>query len=149
MTDMIQPGAAAIVELTDRIRVLTICENESDRDLLKNVFRKAGLTSESTSSLTAGCESAKSGRFEVVFCSPFLQDGSWKRLIDVADHYGLSFEVILLAQTFDLSQWAEALQVGAFDVLDVVCDLPKAAEAAKRAFGTAYLKRFRSCPEQV
>jgi len=85
----------------------------------------------------------------VVFCSPFLPDGSWKRLIDVANHFGLNFEVILVARTFDLSQWAEALQVGAFDVLDVLCDLPKAAEAAKRAFGTAYLKRFRSCPEQV
>ncbi len=80
---------------------------------------------------------------------PDQKDGSWKRLIDVANHYGLSFEVILLARTFDLSQWAEALQVGAFDVLDVVCDLSKAAEAQEQASGRDYLKRFRPCSEQV
>ncbi|MBZ5562018.1 MAG: hypothetical protein LAP13_06320 [Acidobacteriia bacterium] len=149
MTDMTQPGADVIVELSERIRILTICEKESETDLLKSVFEKAGLTSESTNNLTVGCESVRSGRFDVVFCSPLLQDGSWKHLIDVANHYGLSFEVILLARTFDLSQWAEALQVGAFDVLDVLSDLPKAAEAAEQAFGRAYLKRFRSCSEQV
>jgi hypothetical protein len=43
----------------------------------------------------------------------------------------------------------QELQVGAFDVLDVLCDLPKAAEAARRALGTAYLKRFRRPPEAV
>jgi DNA-binding NtrC family response regulator len=149
MTDMTRPGAAVIVELPDRIRVLTICEKESETKLLKRVFEKAGLTSESTNNLTEGCESLRSSRFDVVFCSPLLQDGSWMRLIDVANHYGLSFEVILLARTFNLNQWAEALQVGAFDVLDVVCDLPKAAEAAEQASGRAYLKRFRSCSEQA
>ncbi len=63
--------------------------------------------------------------------------------MDVAQHYDLSFELVLLARSFNLNQWTEALQDGAFDVLDVVCDLPKAAEAAKRAFGAAYLRRFR------
>jgi len=69
-------------------------------------------------------------------------------LIDAENHHGLSYEVILLARSFYLNQWAEALQVGAFDVLDVLCDLPKASEAAKRALGTAYLKRFHPRPEQ-
>ena len=64
-----------------------------------------------------------------------MADGSWRCLIDAANHYGLSFEVILLAQNFDLNQWVEALQVGAFDVLDVLVDPLKAAEtdATKRA----------------
>ena len=80
--------------------------------------------------------------------TPLLADGSWRRLIDAENHHGLSYEVILLARSFYLNQWAEALQVGAFDVLDVLCDLPKASEAAKRALGTAYLKRFHPRPEQ-
>jgi DNA-binding NtrC family response regulator len=103
MTDMDQPEAAVFLELSDRVRILTICEKDSDTELLKSVLGKAGLTSESANNLTAACESVKSGRFQVVFCSPFLQDGSWKRLIDVARHYGLNFEVILIARTFDLS----------------------------------------------
>ena len=141
-----QLPAGLPLKVPDGPRILIVCDHDSDTDRLKTAFRKAGLTSESAKSITTGCEAAKSGRFQVVFSTALLADGSWRRLIDVANHYSLSFEVILLARTFSLNQWAEALQVGAFDVLDVVCDLPKAAEAAKRAWGTAYLKRFRPRP---
>ncbi len=127
----------------DMPRILIVCGNDSDTERLEIVFREAGLTSESANSITAGCEAAKSGRFQVVFCPPLLADGSWRRLMDVAQDYDLSFELVLLARSFNLNQWTEALQDGAFDVLDAVGDLPKAAEAAKRAFGAAYLRRFR------
>ncbi len=149
ITDETKPHAGVTLRVPDMAQILIVCGNDSDTERLKIVLREAGLTSESANSITAGCESAKSGRFQVVFSTPLLGDGSWRRLIDVANHYGLSFEVILLARTFNLDQWAEALQVGAFDVLDVLCDLPKAAEAAKLALGTAYLKRFRARPERV
>jgi len=52
-----------------------------------------------------------------------------------------------LARTFDLSQWAEALEDGAFDVLDVVHGLPKAAQTVKGALWAAYLKGTGPCPE--
>ena len=133
----------------EEARILIVCDDDSITERLSIVFREAGFISECAKSITAGCESARSGRFQVVVTTPVLGDGSWRRLIDVANHCGLSFEVILLARTFDLKQWAEALQVGAFDVLEVLCDLPKAAEAAKRAIGAAYLKRFRLPPERV
>jgi DNA-binding NtrC family response regulator len=134
------------LNVPDVPRILIVCDNDSDTDRLALVFREAGLTSERTKSIKAGCESAKSGRFQVVFSTPLLGDGSWKCLIDVAQLYDLSFEVVLLARTFNLNQWTEALQDGAFDVLDVLDDLPKAAEAAKRALGAAYLRRFRPRP---
>ena len=139
-----KPHAGLNLKSPDMTRVLIVSENDSDTERLKTAFREAGLASESANSITAGCEAAKSGRFQVVFSTPHLADGSWMRLIDVAQLYDLSFELVLLAQTFELTQWAEALQVGAFDVLDMLCDLPKAPEAAKRALGTAYLKRFRT-----
>lgn len=72
--------------------------------------------------------------------------GAWPNL---GSQHDLRFEIILLARTFDLNEWSEALQVGAFEVLDVLCDLPQAAEVAKRAFGTAYLKHFQPRPESV
>ncbi len=149
ITEETKPRAGLTLTVPGMARILIVSENDSDTERLKTAFREAGLTSESANSITAGCEAAKSGRFQVVFSTRLMADGSWRRLIDIANHYGLSFEVILLARSFDLSQWAEALQVGAFDVLDVLCDLPKAAEAAKRAMGTDYLKRFRPRPEQV
>ncbi len=90
--------------------------------------------------MTVGCEAAKSGQFQIDFSTPLVADVSWRRLIDVAQHYDLSFEIVFLARSFSLSQWTEALQVGAFDVMNVVCDLPKAAEAAKRALEAAHLR---------
>ena len=143
-----RPQAGLILKVPDRARILIVCDNDSDTEGLKTVLREAGLASESTNSITAGCEAAKSGKFQVVFSTPLVADGPWMRLIEVAQHYDLSFEIVLLARSFSLGQWAEALQVGAFDVLDVVCDLPKAAEAAQRAVGAAHLRRFRSRPEQ-
>ncbi len=139
--------AGLTLKVPDVPRILIVCDHDSDTVRLKTVFREAGLTSESANSITAGCESAKSGRFQVIFSTPLLGDGSWRRLIEVAQHYDLSFELVLLARNFNLNEWTEVLQDGAFDVLDVVCDLPKAAEAAKRAFGAAYLRRFRSRAE--
>ena len=132
------------VRSADTAHILIVSDNNSETNELRMLFQKVGLTSEIATSITAACESAISGRFQVIFSTPVMADGSWRRLIDIANHYGLSFEVILLARSFDFNQWGEALQVGAFDVLDVLCDLPKAAEAARRAFGADYLKRFRA-----
>jgi DNA-binding NtrC family response regulator len=147
--DQTEPDAGLPLRTPDTAHILIVSDNDSDVKELKIVFQKAGLTSESAPSITAGCASAISRRFQVIFSTPVMADGSWRRLIDVANHYGLSFEVILLARNFDFNQWGEALQMGAFDVLDVLCDLPKAAEAARRALGTDYLKRFRGRHERV
>ncbi len=60
-----------------------------------------------------------------------------------------ALRLILLARTFNLNEWAEALEVGAFEALDVLCDLPKAAEAANRALGTTSVKHVRLSQERV
>jgi DNA-binding NtrC family response regulator len=130
-------------------QILIVCDNDSDTERLKIVFRKAGLATESANSITAGCKLAQSGRFQVVFSAPLLGDGSWKRLTNIAKQHDSTFAIILLARTFNLNEWAEALEVGAFEVLDVLCDLPKAAEAAKRALGATFLKHVRLSQERV
>jgi DNA-binding NtrC family response regulator len=147
--DQTDSDAGLPLRTPDTAHILIVSDNDSDIRELKIVFEKAGLASESARSITEGCESAISRRFQVIFSPPVMADGSWRRLIDVANHYSLSLEVILLARSFDFNQWGEALQVGAFDVLDVLCDLPKAAEAAKSALGVDYLKGFRGRHERV
>ena len=114
-------------------RILIVCDDDSITERLNILFREAGFISECAKSITAGCESARSGRFQVVFTTPVLCDGSWRCLVEAAHHYDLGFEVVLLARTFDLSQWAEALEAGAFDVPDALDELPKAAGVAKLA----------------
>jgi hypothetical protein len=70
-----------------------------------------------------------------------------ERIVDIANHYNLGFVVLLLASTFDFNQCAEALEDGAFDVLDVLHELPKVAEVIKRALWAAYLKGAGPSPE--
>ena len=142
MTHETQLPGGLTMRVPDLARVLIVSDSDSDTKWLNTAFRDAGFTSESANSMAAGCALARSGRFQVVFSTPLLADGSWRRLIDVASEHNLGFEVVLLARTFTFNEWAEALQVGAFDVLDVLCDLPKAVEAARRASGSFFLKHF-------
>ena len=144
-----QPRAALTLAVPETARILIVCDNDSETERLKTAFRDAGLTSESANSMTVGCVLARSGRFQVIFSTPRLGDGSWMRLIEVARQHNLGFEVVLLARTFTFNEWAEALQIGAFDVLDVLRDLPKAAEAARRASGSFFLRHFWAPREPV
>lgn len=41
---------------------------------------------------------------------------------------------------FVSDRWAEAMKDGAFDVIDILCELPKAVQAVKSALWAAYLK---------
>lgn len=123
----------------DGSQILIVCE-DSIAEPLKAVLRKAGIAFKTANSMTAGCELARSGRFQVVVSAPLLSDGSWRRLTDIANHCDLGFEVVLLARRFDLAEWAEALKDGAFDVLDALSDVPRAAEVLKRALWAAYLR---------
>jgi DNA-binding NtrC family response regulator len=128
------------LKIPEGARILIVCDDNSDTDRLKDVLREAGFVSEWARSITEGCEAAKSGRFQVVVSTPRMRDGSWRRLLDIANHYDLGFEVVLWARSFDLLEWTEALKEGAFDVLDAVCEQPKAVETTKRALWAAYLK---------
>jgi DNA-binding NtrC family response regulator len=128
------------LKVPDGARILIVCDDDSDTDRLKNVLQAAGFVPEYTRSLTAGCAAAKSGAFQVVVSTPLLRDGSWRRLIEIANHYDLGFEVVLWARNFDLAEWMEALKDGAFDVLDAMCEPPKAVEATRRTLWAAYLK---------
>jgi DNA-binding NtrC family response regulator len=132
--------SGSALKVPDGARILIVCDDDSDTERLKTILREAGFVSEWAKSMTAGCEAAKSGRFQVIVSTPLLRDGSWKRLTDIANHYDLGFEVVLWARNFDLAEWVEALKDGAFDVLDAVCELSKTVEATKRALWAAYLK---------
>ena len=124
----------------DGARILIVCDDDSESKRLKTVLLEAGFVSECAKSITEGCEAAKSGRFQVVVSTPLLRDGSWRRLTDIANHYDLGFEVVLWAPNFDFPECAEALDEGAFDVLDAMCEQPRTVETAKCALWAAYLK---------
>jgi DNA-binding NtrC family response regulator len=133
-------GAGSTLKVPEGARFLIVSDDNSDTDRLKVILHEAGFVAEWARSITEGCEAAKSGRFQVVVSTPRMWDGSWRRLTDIANHYDLGFEVVLWARSFDLLEWTEALKEGAFDVLDAMCEQPKAVESTKRALWAAYLK---------
>jgi ActR/RegA family two-component response regulator len=65
----------------EKVRILIVSEDETIAKQLKVTFSEAGFISEYANSITAGCDSARSGRFQVVVSTPILADGSWKRLV--------------------------------------------------------------------
>jgi len=131
--------ARSIVGAPDGSHIL-IVGPDSSAEQLKSVLRERGIVVETATSMTEGCEYARSGRFQAIVSKPSLSDGSWRRLLDVAKQYDLGFEVVLMARNFDLTEWAEALDAGAFDVLDTLGELPRAAEVANGALWAACLK---------
>ena len=146
-TDKTSPSIRLQLQVPAEARILIVSDDDAITERLHLAFGEAGFISECAKSMTAGCEFARSGRFHVVVTVPVLSDGSWRRLVDIASHYDLAFVVVLVASTFDSNQWGEALEDGAFDVLDALHELPKAAETAKRALLAAYLKGARPGPE--
>lgn len=128
-------------------RILIVHEDDSVAKELELVLFHEGLELERVKTMTGGCESARSGRFQVVVSAPALRDGTWKRLADIDSHYRPGFVIILVATNFDLNEWGEALEEGAFDVLDALHELPKAGEVARRALWAAYLKGAGPRPE--
>ncbi len=124
----------------DAVRILIVCDDAVERKRLTVLLSEAGFASDCAETLTAGCSAAKSGQYQLVVSIPQLKDGSWRRLADMASHYDLRFEVVLWARNFDLRDWTEALDNGAFDVLDAVYEQHRILEATKCALWAAYLK---------
>jgi DNA-binding NtrC family response regulator len=138
---------SSITTVSEKPRILIVCDDDVLTERLSTFFRRAGIALECVGSMTAGCACARSGRFQVVFTVPVLADGSWRRLAEIASQYDLSFVVVLVASNFDFNDYAQALHDGAFDVLDALHELPKAAQAAKAGFWAAYLKGAGHSPD--
>jgi PleD family two-component response regulator len=140
-------GASASLPDSANAPILVVTDDDAiARDLERNLLG-AGLSFERVASMAAGCESARSRRFQVVVTTAVLPDGTWKRLTDLASHHSPSFVVIVLADASDLKRWAGALEDGALEVLDRLNELPKVSEVAKRALWAAYLDGTGPCPE--
>src|SRR5437879_13054763 len=104
MTGESKTRSSLTLKVPDGARILIVCDDDSDAERLKSILQKAGIVSECAKSITAGCEAAKSGRFQVGVATPLLSDGPWRRLTDIAHHYQLGFEVVLSTRDVDLAE---------------------------------------------
>ena len=58
------------LKVPDEARILIVSDDDSLTERVNIVLREAGFISECTKNITAGCESARSGRFQVVITTP-------------------------------------------------------------------------------
>jgi DNA-binding NtrC family response regulator len=119
-------------------RVLIACEDVQVADELVEVLKSTHLRLERAVNFTSACKLLKTGKFQVVFATPRIPGGSWKKLMDFAYSRGQTVSFVVVARSFDLSDWANCLKNGAFEVLDLVRELSRASDVAMQAFSAAW-----------
>jgi DNA-binding NtrC family response regulator len=118
---------------------LIACDDDSVVEQLRINFRAANFNFESTKSFRAACRYVDSSWFDVVFTAPLLCDGAWQQLLEFARSRDSGLPFVVMARAFDIRDWDESMKSGAFDVLDIVEEMPRAAEVARQAYSTAIL----------
>jgi len=115
--------------------VLSVSGNPQDHDTVRQMLDSRWSLRQSQS-LAAARRELRTNRFAILLCDEDSMPGAWKALQrDVA---GSAPFVVVASRLADASLWAEALNLGAWDVLAKPLD----ADEVMRVLGTA-LGRWR------
>lgn len=124
------------------IPVLSISPMDEDHFFLQNILnRLQGTLEPSRTFIVKSCTTLASGlavlqqrQFEVVVCERNLPPGSWKDVLEQVTILPDPPSLIVTSQLADERLWAEALNLGAFDVLAKPFD----SDEAMRVIGAAW-----------
>ena len=128
------------------VLVLSISPMDEDHFFLQGIFnhlqstlyRSRTFTVNSCATLASGLTALRQRQFEVVVCERDLPPGSWKDVLDQVTILPDPASLIVTSRLADARLWAEALNLGAFDVLAKPFDSAEATRvvgAAWRAWG--------------
>jgi DNA-binding NtrC family response regulator len=119
---------------TTRTAVLAVNGNASELEMLRAQFTGSNWELRMCRSLAEGIESLKYDPPPVVLCERSLPDGDWKRLLRIINRLNQPPAMIVTSRHADEALWAEALDLGAFDVLP----LPEKTSNVFRILGSAW-----------
>ena len=141
------------------VPVLSISPMEEDHFLLQDILsRLQGILDPSRTfkvkpcaTIAAGLAALRERQFEVVVCERDLQPGSWKDVLEQVTTLPDPPPLIVTSRLADECLWAEALNLGAYDILTKPFDRTEAIRvvgAAWRAWGgpvrlPARLQRYK------
>src|SRR2546426_9078675 len=91
-----EPGAALTPTVLDEAGILIVCDDDSNTETLRAIFREAEFTLECAKTITAGWEAAGSGPLQGEISAPQLNAGSWRGLVVLAPLQDLNFESVVL-----------------------------------------------------
>jgi DNA-binding response OmpR family regulator len=99
------------------VRVLVISHHAEDDALLRRVLTRPEWLVRTARTLADASQALKRGAFSVAICESNLLDGSWRDFLGLAACMEHGPEVIVASRLAEASLWAEALNIGACDVL--------------------------------
>jgi DNA-binding response OmpR family regulator len=140
------------------VPVLSISPAAEDHCAIQNILRHLQSTLDpsrtfavhSCATLAAVLAAFAKRQFEVIVCERDLQPGSWKDVLEQAVILPDPPVLIVTSRLADDRLWAEALNLGAFDVLAKPFDRTetmRAVDAAWRSFGSR--RRFAARRERL
>ncbi len=97
--------------------ILAVSGNQSDLSMLRCLFAGSSWALCTAGTLAEAWEWLQRNPAPVVLCESSLPDGDWKALIPIVDALEDPPNVVVTSRHADDTLWAEALTVGAFDVL--------------------------------
>lgn len=107
------------------VPVLYVDSIEEDHVTLRTIFESSPWsicpdslwTLQSCRTLTGAWRVLRSHRFALVLCACDLESGSWRELLDLLARLPDPPSLIVTSRVADERLWAEALNLGAYDVL--------------------------------
>ena len=97
--------------------VLFISDYPDDANRLSQMLRPLALGLVHVTNLKLARHELQHRPYSVILSEAFLPDGKWVDVLDLAREYEGRVEVIVTDQDADARLWAEALNLGAYDVL--------------------------------
>lgn len=121
---------------------LLISPFEEDHKLLQSLFREQGWKLHGAGSLESALKVLRQGVASVVITEKDLPVGNWKDVLGAVRHLSSSPLVVVSSFHADDYLWAEALNLGAYDVLTK----PIERMEAIRVFNSAWMRHKGSGP---
>jgi DNA-binding NtrC family response regulator len=102
---------------TMRSRILFIPGHREDARTLSRMLQNLPLVVEHVGSLQLARTMLRQGEYAVILTEATLPDGGWMDVLHLARECPLEVEVIVTDPQADARLWAEALNMGAYDLL--------------------------------
>ena len=113
---MASPKIMPVPEMRARVALL-ISPFEQDHEVLDSLFREHGWTLYRTRSLRSGLSVLRRQKASIVVTEENLAAGSWRDVLEAARQLPTPPLVIVSSLHADDHLWAEALNLGAYDVM--------------------------------
>lgn len=112
----LSPDAVVSVPRSANLSVWAACA-PPDGDALQDILLGLGWDFRGSRSIQQTLMAMRDNRVDIIICNEELSDGCWKDLLAGVGRFQCPPPLVVIAERFDSSLWAEVLNLGGFDVL--------------------------------